>query len=156
MKGTPMPSSLPAAEMYTEFAKELTTTIMPYVEKEFRTVNDRDHRAIAGFSRGGGQALFTALSNLDKFSYLCSYSAYLTPEMMDVYFSDLTAETLNDQLKLYWYGVGTSDFLYNDVIANQEYLDKKGVHFEKMFTDGGHTWMNARTYLATTLQQLFK
>lgn len=156
MKGTPMPTSLAAAEMYTEFASELTQTVMPYVEKEFRTVNDRDHRAIAGFSRGGGQSLFTALSNLDKFAYLCSYSAYLTPEMMDKYFSGLTAERLNSELKLFWYGVGTSDFLYNNVIENQEYLDAKGVKYEKLYTEGGHTWMNARTYLSTTLQKLFK
>lgn len=156
MKGTPMPSSLAAADMYTEFAQELTTTVMPYIEKEFRTVADRDHRAIAGFSRGGGQALFTALSNLDKFAYLCSYSAYLTPEMMDVHFPDLTAQKLNSELKLYWYGVGTSDFLYQEVLANQAYLDGKGVNYEKLFTEGGHTWMNARTYLATTLKKLFK
>lgn len=156
MKGTPMPSSLPAAEMYSEFAKELTTTIMPYVESEFRTINDRDHRAIAGFSRGGGQSLFTALSNLDKFAYLCSYSAYLTPEMMDVYFPELTAEVLNRELKLLWYGVGTSDFLYEQVLENQTYLDEKGVNYEKLFTEGGHTWMNARHYLSTTLQKLFK
>ena len=156
MKGTPMPTSLAAAEMYTEFATELTQTVMPYVEKEFRTVNDRDHRAIAGFSRGGGQSLFTALTNLDKFAYLCSYSAYLTPEMMDKYFPDLTAEKLNSELKLYWYGVGTSDFLYANVLDNQKYLDAKGVKYEKIYTEGGHTWMNARTYLATTLQKLFK
>ena len=156
MKGTPMPTSLAAAEMYSEFATELTQTVMPYVEKEFRTVNDRDHRAIAGFSRGGGQSLFTALSNPDKFAYLCSYSAYLTPEMMDKYFPDLTAEKLNSELKLYWYGVGTSDFLYANVLDNQKYLDAKGVKYEKIYTEGGHTWMNARTYLATTLQKLFK
>ena len=156
MNGTPMPTSLAAVEMYSSFAKELTTTVMPYVEKEFRTVHDRDHRAIAGFSRGGGQSLFTALSNLDKFAYLCSYSAYLTPEMMDTCFPDLTANVLNDRLKLYWYGVGTSDFLYQEVLKNQAYLDAKGVSYEKMFTEGGHTWMNARTYLATTLQKLFK
>ena len=156
MKGTPMPSSLEAAASYTEFAQELTTTVMPYVEKEFRTVNDREHRAIAGFSRGGGQSLFTGLSNLDKFAYLCSYSAYLTPEMMDVYFADLTAEKLNSDLKLFWYGVGSSDFLHDGVIENQEYLEGKGVRIEKLFTEGGHTWMNARTYLATTLQKLFK
>lgn len=156
MKGTPMPSSLAAADMYVEFAKELSTTVMPYVESEFRTVNDRDHRAIAGFSRGGGQSLFTGLSNLDKFAYICSYSAYLTPQMMDVHFPGLTAETLNNSLKLFWYGVGTSDFLYEAVLENQAYLDAKGVKYEKLFTEGGHTWMNARTYLATTLRKLFK
>ena len=156
MKGTPAPNTLASGPMYAEFAQELTSTIMPYVEKNFRTVNDRDHRAIAGFSRGGGQALFTALSNLDKFAYLCSYSAYLTPEHMETYFPDLTAETLNKELKLYWYGVGTSDFLYQNVLDNQAWLDGKGVKYEKMYTEGGHTWMNARTYLSTTLKKLFK
>ena len=156
MGSTPRPSSLAACEKYMDFSNELTQTIMPYVEKEFRTINDRDHRAIAGFSRGGGQSLFTALSNLDKFAYLCSYSAYLTPEMMDAYFSDLTPNLINMRLRLYWYGVGTSDFLYQGVIDNQNYLDSKGIAYEKMFTEGGHTWMNARTYLAETAQKLFK
>lgn len=156
MGATPMPSSLAACEKYITFSDELTQTIMPYVEKEFRTINDREHRAIAGFSRGGGQSLFTALSNLDKFAYLCSYSAYLTPEMMETYFPALSADKINSSLKLYWYGVGSSDFLYQGVIDNQNWLDKKGVKIEKMFTEGGHTWMNARTYLAETAQKLFK
>ncbi len=155
MNGTPMPSSLAAAAMYDEFDKELTTTIMPFIEKEFRTLNDSGHRAIAGFSRGGGQALYSAISNPDKFGYLCSYSAYLTPEMMDKCFPEDVVDTLNS-FKLYWYGVGTSDFLYQSVLENQEYLDNKGVSYEKIFTEGGHTWMNARHYLAETLQKLFK
>ena len=152
MHGTPMPSSMAAAEMYGTFAKELTETVMPYVEREFRTISDRDHRAIAGFSRGGGQSLFTALANPDKFAWVCSYSAYLTPEMMDAYFPTFDAKDLN----LFWYGVGTSDFLYQDVLKNQKYLDDKGIAYEKLFTEGGHTWMNARHYLAVTLQRLFK
>ena len=152
MHGTPMPSSMAAAEMYGTFAKELTETVMPYVEKEFRTISDRDHRAIAGFSRGGGQSLFTALANPDKFAWVCSYSAYLTPEMMDAYFPTFDAKDLS----LFWYGVGTSDFLYQDVLKNQKYLDDKGIAYEKLFTEGGHTWMNARHYLAVTLQRLFK
>ena len=152
MHGTPMPSSMAAAEMYGIFAKELTETVMPYVEKEFRTISDRDHRAIAGFSRGGGQSLFTALANPDKFAWVCSYSAYLTPEMMDAYFPTFDAKDLS----LFWYGVGTSDFLYQDVLKNQKYLDDKGIAYEKLFTEGGHTWMNARHYLAVTLQRLFK
>ena len=59
-------------------------------------------------------------------------------------------------IKLVWYGVGSEDFLHDDVIRNREYLDAKGIKHEDMNTGGGHTWMNARTYLNATLQKFFK
>ncbi len=158
MGSTPQPASMAATKMYEVFAKEMTECIMPYVEQSFRTVNDRDHRAIAGFSRGGGQSLFTALSHPEKFAWLASYSAYLTPEMMDTCFPQYgeNPALINDQFKLVWYGVGSEDFLYKQVVENREYLDKKGIKHEDMNTDGGHTWMNARAYLNETLQKFFK
>jgi enterochelin esterase family protein len=143
-----------SAKMYQKFEQELTECVMPFIEKNFRTKNDRRSRAIAGFSRGGGQSLFTVYSNFDKFSWLASYSAYLTPEVMDIYFPDLQNDIKS--LDLMWFGVGTSDFLYQNVLDHQNYFDQKGISYEKMFTDGGHTWMNARTYLAETLQKFFK
>lgn len=152
--GTPAPSSMAAAEMYKTFAREMTECVMPYIEKNFRTKPGRDNRAMAGFSRGGGQSLFTVFSNIDKFSYLASYSAYLTPEMYDTCFPDISSRV--SQLKLMWFGVGTSDFLYQDVLDNQAYFDAAGIPYEKIFTDGGHTWMNARTYLSETLTKFFK
>ena len=158
MGSTPQPASMAATKMYEVFAKEMTECIMPYVEQSFRTVNDRDHRAIAGFSRGGGQSLFTALSHPEKFAWLASYSAYLTPEMMDNCFPQYgeNPSLINDQFKLVWYGVGSDDFLYKQVVENREYLEKKGIKHEDMNTDGGHTWMNARAYLNETLQKFFK
>ena len=158
MGSTPQPASMAATKMYEVFAKEMTECIMPYVEQSFRTVNDRDHRAIAGFSRGGGQSLFTALSHPERFAWLASYSAYLTPEMMDTCFPQYgeNPALINDQFKLVWYGVGSEDFLYKQVVENREYLDKKGIKHEDMNTDGGHTWMNARAYLNETLQKFFK
>ena len=158
MGSTPMPSSMAATKVYEVFAKELTECIMPYVEENFRTLNDRDHRAIAGFSRGGGQSLFSALSHPELFAWLASYSAYLTPEMMDTCFPQYAENPalLNDGFKLLWYGVGSDDFLYRDVVKNREYLDAKGIRHTDLTTGGGHTWMNARTYLAETLQKFFK
>ena len=158
MGTTPMPTSLAATKMYATFAQELTECIMPYVEISFRTVNDRDHRAIAGFSRGGGQSLFSALSHPELFAWLASYSAYLTPEMMDTCFPQYAKDPslINDQFKLVWYGVGSEDFLYKQVVENRRYLDEKGIRHEDMNTDGGHTWMNARAYLNATLQKFFK
>ena len=151
---TPSPTTLAAAKMYEKFEQELTECVMPFVEKNFRTKNTRENRAIAGFSRGGGQSLFTVYSNFDKFSWLASYSAYLTPEVMDIYFPNLQNDIKS--LDLMWFGVGTSDFLYRNVLDHQKYFDEKGIVYEKMFTEGGHTWMNARTYLTETLQKFFK
>lgn len=158
MNGTPAPDTMASCEMYTTFSNEMTSCIMPFVEENFRTIADRDHRAIAGFSRGGGQSLFTCLNNLDKFSYLASYSAYLIPEALDTYFPQYAKNPslLNDGLKLFWFGVGTSDGLYKNVLTHQQYNDEKGIRYEKVFTEGGHTWMNARYYLATTIQRFFK
>ena len=158
MGSTPAPDSMEACEKYLVFNDEMTECIMPYVESNFRTMNDRYHRAIAGFSRGGGQSLFMALSHPDKFAYLASYSAYLIPECMDTYFPQYAQNPslMNDQFKLYWFGVGTSDGLYKNVLEHQKYLDDHAIKYEKVFTDGAHTWMNARNYLGITLQRFFK
>ena len=95
--------------------------------------------------------MFTAFSNTDKFAWVGSYSAYLTPEVMDLYFSQGQANKVD-----IWMGVGTSDFLYQDVLKNQEYFDNKQIKYTKLFTEGGHTWMNARHYLSETLRRYFK
>lgn len=152
--GTPNPSSISAADMYATFADELTEYVMPYVEKNYRTLSTRENRAIAGFSRGGGQSMFTALKHIDKFAWLCSYSAYLTPEVMDKYFPNLVTDAKD--LNMLWFGVGTGDFLYKDVVRNQEYFDKKGINYQSITTKSSHTWMHARFCLAETLQLLFK
>ena len=154
MNGTPAPTSLAALDMYETFAKELTQCVMPYVESNFRTRPGRENRALAGFSRGGGQSLYTVYSRPDQFAWLASYSAYLTPEMMDSRFPQLDRTVAG--LRLMWFGVGTSDFLYPNVLEHEAYFDARGISYEKMFTEGGHTWMNARTYLAETLRKLFK
>lgn len=158
MQGTPPPSSLQAAEMYRVFNDELTREILPYVEANYRVRRDREQRAIAGFSRGGGQSLFTGFNNLDTFAWIGSYSAYLTPEVFDKYFAAAAADpkATNQKLKLLWLGVGKTDFLYQPAVAFDEYLKAKNIAHESLVTEGGHTWMNARHYLAETLQRYFQ
>jgi enterochelin esterase-like enzyme len=158
MNGTPGPTTPQAAEMYKDFGEELTRTIMPYVESTFRTIPNRKSRAIAGFSRGGGQSLFTGLNHLELFSNIGSYSAYLTPQVVDAYFSGIVSnpQKLNAQLDVFWLGVGSSDFLYKDAVTFMDLLRNKGVNYSNLITEGGHTWMNARHYLIETLQLYFK
>ena len=152
--GTPRPSSPEAAKMYQVFVKELTQSIMPYVESNYRTINNRDSRAIAGFSRGGGQSMFTAFSCPDKFGWLESYSAYLTPEVIDAYFPNIVKDA--NSLNSLWMCVGTSDFLYNDVVRNKRYFDDKAIKYQAEERGGSHTWMHARYCLANSLRRLFR
>lgn len=158
MSGTPDPTTPQAADMYKVFTDELVGGIMPYVEGHYRVSSDRTKRAIAGFSRGGGQSLFAGFSNLDKFAWIGSYSAYLTPEVFNKHFSPLAEkpETANQQLKLLWLGVGTEDFLYRQAVTFDEFLTEKKIEHKSLVTGGGHTWMNARHYLTETLQLYFK
>ncbi len=136
------------------FSRDLIEDLMPYIDRNYRTKADRDHRAIGGFSRGGNQALFNGLSNLDKFSYLCSYSSFTSTDIPQVY--DNAAET-NKKIHLFWLGVGTDDFLYGNARDYMQFLDDKGIRSVKEFTTDkfGHTWMNAKYFLAKTLPLLF-
>lgn len=158
MMGTPMPNSPQAADMYQVFSHELTRDIMPYVEGNYRVSRDREKRAIAGFSRGGGQSLFAGFNKLDQFAWIGSYSAYLTPEVFDKYFADAASNAVatNKKLKLLWLGVGRTDFLYPQAVEFDDYLKGKGIAHRSLITEGGHTWMNARHYLAETLQLYFQ
>ena len=136
------------------FSRDLIEDLMPYIDRTYRTRADRNHRAIGGFSRGGNQALYNGLTNLDKFSYLCSYSSFTSTDIPQVY--DQSAET-NKKIHLFWLGVGTDDFLYGNARDYMEFLDKKGIRSVKELTNDkfGHTWMNAKYFLAKTLPLLF-
>ena len=58
-----------------EFAQDFLTDLMPYVEKNYRVLTDRAHRAIAGLSMGGSQTLNIAFPHLDKFAYIGVFSS---------------------------------------------------------------------------------
>lgn len=155
---TPDLSSLKAAEMNKVFNDDLVGGIIPYVESHFRAIPGREKRAIAGFSRGGGQSLFAGFTNIDKFAWIGSYSAFLTPEVVEKYFGDITAkpEVTNRKLKLLWLGVGNEDFLYKQAVTFIDLLKEKKIEQKNLIPTGGHTWMNARRYLSETLQLFFK
>jgi enterochelin esterase-like enzyme len=140
------------------FAEDLTKNVIPYVDKNYRTIPDRGNRAIGGFSRGGGQTLRTAFWNMDKFSWICCYSAYLPPTEMENSFQNIVAnpDNFNRQLKMFWISVGNEDFLYNDTAQFLNYLKSKKINYKSLITGGGHTWMNVKTCLTETAQLLFK
>jgi len=140
------------------FEDDLLNYIIPYIERNYRVKNDNGNRAIGGFSRGGGQALRTGFGHMDKFAWICCYSAYLNEKEMTGTFSQVIASPrlTNNTLRLLWISVGKDDFLYGQTEEFMAFLKKQRVRYKSLITQGGHTWMNARHYFAETAKLLFQ
>lgn len=142
------------------FSTDLVKDLMPYIKKTYRTINDRDHRGIGGFSRGGHQALQNGLGHLELFSNICSYSSFLEKDFMMKYNKEIldNPEKTNRQIHLFWLGVGKDDFLYQGAKEFMELLDQNHIKNVQVFTEGkfGHTWMNAKYFLDCSFRLLFK
>lgn len=147
-----------ALKRSNQFENDLINNVIPYVEKNYRVNSNSENRAIGGFSRGGGQTLRAAFSNMDKFSYVCCYSAYLTSkeiESSNKYLVD-TPDRTNKMFKMLWVSVGNEDFLYNQTVEFMDYLKARNVNYKSMITTGGHTWMNVKAFVAASAPLLFK
>lgn len=140
-----------------EFTSDVIKDIIPFIESEYPVKKDREGRAIAGFSVGGGQTLNIGLTHTDKFAYICSYAPYTATEEFQKNFSNWSpdASLINSRLKLFSISVGTEDFLYESVKKNLAMFGEKKIRVKPYIVSGGHTWMNCRQYLATTLQEIF-
>ena len=163
-KGLPKPAD-PADREGTEavqraknFYNDLVNNIIPYIEKNYRVISNGDNRAIGGFSRGGGETLRSGFGNMNKFSWICCYSAYLTNKEMESSYKHVyeNPDRTNSQLKLLWVSVGNEDFLYKQAVDFMDFLKSKNVNYKSFITTGGHTWMNTKVFLTETAQLLFK
>lgn len=141
-----------------DFTKELTNDIIPFIESSYPVLKNSNGRAIAGFSVGGGQTLNIGLTNPDKFSYVCSYAPFTGTEEFQKNFTNWSPDVnkMNSQLKLFTISVGTEDFLYESVKKNIAMFEDKKIKVKGYIVPGGHTWMNCKQYLSTTLQEIFK
>jgi enterochelin esterase-like enzyme len=143
-----------------EFQEDFLTDLMPYVEKNYRTLNDRPHRAIAGLSMGGGQTLNAAFTHLDRFAYVGVFSSGVLVSGGMADWEKAHAAMLNDAalkkgLKTLWFSTGSDDFLLETSKSTVEMLKKHG--FDAIFQEstGAHTWINWRNYLNEFAQRLF-
>lgn len=153
-----MPYANVAPNPREKFTTDMLKDIIPFVESNYPVLTDSKHRAIAGFSVGGGQTLNIGLMNPDKFAYVCSYAPYTATDEFKKNFANWSpdAVTMNKQLKLFTISVATEDFLYESVKQNIAMFKEKNLQLDTLIVPGGHTWMNCKLYLANTLQQLFK
>ncbi|NLU38830.1 MAG: esterase [Bacteroidales bacterium] len=153
-----MPYANTGLMMQSAFGTDMINKIIPYVESNYPVLTDRNNRAITGFSVGGGATLNIGLMNLDKFAYVCAYAPYVQTPEFRANFGNWNPDVAayNSQLKKLSIYVGESDQYIEIVNSAVKLFKEKGLNLETMYVPGGHTWMNCKLFLATTLPQLFK
>ena len=136
--------------------------VVGYVDSHYRTIADKQHRAIAGLSMGGFHSLWISANNPETFDFVGLFSAAISrenPQGEYAYIYQDLDKKLTAQFKkapkLYYIAIGDKDFLFNDNVNYRSKLDAKGVKYEYWETDGGHEWRNWRKYLNAFLQKIF-
>ncbi len=170
-KALPMIVVMPAGHISTEFHltpgvrmghdafnDDLVSVVLPYVDSHYRTVADRDHRAIAGLSMGGLQALTISLNHSEDFAYVGVFSSGWFPNLLkDAEDTDIAAfHSSGKPFSLFWVDSGKYDIAHDNSNASVALLNKAGIKTEVHESGGFHAWNNWRDYLAQFAPLLFR
>lgn len=148
------------------FEEVIMKEVIPMIDKRFRTINDRESRAIAGLSMGANQTMRIIMGNLDKFAYYGGFSGtanYPSSDEIDVnnflggVFKD--GNKINEQIKVLWLGVGTKEeeVFPKSIEAFRNMLNKQGInHIYYESNETAHEWQTWRRSLYQYAQLLFK
>jgi enterochelin esterase family protein len=136
--------------------------VMKFIESQYRTLENKANRAIAGLSMGGFHSLHISKEYPDKFDYIGLYSAAIMPMQQGV--TSKIYENLDEKLKkqfdqkpkLYWIACGNTDFLYQNNVDFCKKLTDNKYPFIFYETGEGHIWKNWRIYLTEFTPMLFK
>lgn len=169
----PRPADLPApvpgappdpkvmAAMQQRFEHELMKDVIPFVEGRYRVRTDRDGRAIAGLSMGGGHTTRVITQNPDAFSYVGIWSMGIRPDGVADFETSAAgflskAEEVNRGIRDFWVAVGEKDFALPWTKTLSEVLNRHGIRHDLHISGGGHTWLNWRQYLRQFAARLFR
>jgi len=156
----------PGARPVSVFEEVMINEIIPMIDAKFRTIADREHRAIAGLSMGANQTMRIIMNNLDKFASYGGFSgtsnypstAEIDPAtFLDGKFND--GEAFNKQIKVFWLGLGTKEPnpFPGSVGAFKKMLEKQGIKYVYYESEGtAHEWLTWRRSLHQYAQLLFK
>jgi enterochelin esterase-like enzyme len=151
-----IPSTPPPPEITQVTIKEL----IPLVDATFRTIPDREQRAMAGLSMGSVQTLYIGLNNLDTFAYLGVFSRRPMSAEEFSNFSGVFADAaaFNQKVKLFWWGAGTAEEgIYYATKANLAELAEIGIKSVFVeFPGTSHEWQTWRKSLYDFAPRLFR
>lgn len=143
------------------FEESLIKDVIPFIEKRYRVLTDKNNRAIAGFSMGGLQTQHITNSNPNMFAYIGVMSMGLQDNnRLNIFNKEEYDKQIKAVVKanprLYWIGIGKDDFLYESVVNLRRKYDEVGLKYEYRESEGGHTWSNWSLYLSELAPRFFK
>jgi enterochelin esterase family protein len=154
-------------DMTAAFEADVKEALIPFVDSTFRTIADRDHRAMAGLSMGGMQTFHVTLRNLDLFSYIGGFSGAMALVLGDQKLDPKTAyggvfadpAAFGKKVRLLWLGVGTEEpeRMREGIRRLHASLTEAGithVYVESPGTD--HEWQTWRRNLKDFAPRLFR
>ena len=139
---------------FAAFEKDLLNDLIPYVEKKYPVYTDREHRAIAGLSMGGGQSLNFGLGNLDKFAWIGGFSSAPNTKIPQELLPN--PEEARQKIKLLWLSCGASDGLITFTKRTHDYLAKNNVPHIYFIEPGFHDFNVWKSSLYMFSQLIFK
>jgi len=139
---------------FATFEKDLLNDLIPFIEKKYPVLTDREHRAIAGLSMGGGQSLNFGLGNLDKFAWVGGFSSAPNTKRPEELVPD--PEVAKNKLKLLFISCGDNDGLISFSKRTHDYLYEKNVPHIYYIEPGVHDFKVWKNGLYMFSQFLFK
>jgi enterochelin esterase-like enzyme len=139
-------------QAYAAFERELISALNPHIEKSYSVQADREHRALAGLSMGGGQSLNFGLNNIGTFAWVGGFSS--APNTLPPAQLVKDAAAARTQLRLLWVSCGDQDSLFNISEGVHTYLTEQKVPHVWHIDSGGHTfpvWKNDLYHVASLL-----
>jgi len=141
-------------QAFANFEKDLLNDLVPFVEKKYAVLTDREHRAIAGLSMGGGQSLNFGLGNLDKFAWIGGFSSAPNTKPPAKLIPDVTAA--KEKIKLLFISCGASDWLIDFSKRTHDYLQQNNIPHIYFIEPGVHDFKVWKNGLYMFSQLIFK
>ncbi|GAC1395528.1 MAG: hypothetical protein NVSMB63_15760 [Sediminibacterium sp.] len=141
-------------QAFATFEKDLLNDLIPHIEKNYSVLKDREHRAIAGLSMGGGQSLNFGLGNLDIFAWVGGFSSAPNTKPPAELLPD--PDAARKKLKLLFISCGASDGLISFSKRTHDYFEKNNVPHIYFIEPGVHDFKVWKNGLFMFSQLLFK
>jgi enterochelin esterase-like enzyme len=141
-------------QAFANFEKDLLNDLIPFIEKKFPVLADREHRAIAGLSMGGGQSLNFGLRNLNKFAWIGGFSSAPNTKPPQELLLDPAAA--KEKIKLLFLSCGASDGLIFFSKRTHDYLLQNNIPHIYFIEPGVHDFKVWKNGLYMFSQLIFK
>jgi enterochelin esterase-like enzyme len=148
------PNAMATAPAFAKFERDLLDDVIPAIQSRYSTYTNRESRALAGLSMGGGQSLNFGLTHIDTFAWIGGFSsAPNTKKPADLVPDPASAK---EKLKLLWLSCGNKDGLIGISQGMHAYLKEKGVPHIWHVDGNGHDATHWRNSLWHFSQRIFK